>query len=42
MNSTLSFFFFKFIPCTAKLLENLFLPKTQLLPVSLQVPIQGQ
>lgn len=34
--------FLKFIPCTAKLLENLFLPKPRLLPVSSQVPIQGQ
>ena len=34
--------FSKSIPCTAKLLENLFLPKPQLLPVSSQVPIQGQ
>lgn len=36
------FFFFKLIPFITNLLENLFLPKPQILPVSLQVSIQGQ
>lgn len=41
MISTLHFFK-KFAPFTSKLLENLLLSKPKLLPVSLQVPIQGQ